>query len=215
MEAESNRIRNSDLKQVSKEEPLVVHDLVRRFKKGKKDFIAVNNLSFGIAKKECFGFLGLNGAGKTTTFKILTGEIKPTSGQAFVNGCDIATKMMEARRNLAFCPQFDQLPEFLSVSDTLKLFACIRGLEFGTIDGVVNDLMDTFKLTEFKDKLVQDLSGGNKRKVSSAITFIGRPKVVFLDEPTTGMDPAARRYLWTVIKKARDSGMTIVLTTHR
>jgi ABC-type multidrug transport system ATPase subunit len=192
----------------------VVNHLVRRFKKGSKDFVAVNNLSFGVAKKECFGFLGLNGAGKTTTFKILTGEIRATSGQAYVNGCDISKKMLEARRSLAFCPQFDYLPENMTVRDTLMLFSGIRGLEFKTINNVINDLMAVFKITEFKNKMVQTLSGGNKRKVSSAISFIGRPKVVFLDEPTTGMDPAARRYLWTVIKKARDSGMTIVLTTH-
>jgi ATP-binding cassette subfamily A (ABC1) protein 3 len=94
------------------------------------------------------------------------------------------------------------------------LVAGLRGLEIASIDKILNELIQVFKLGEFNDKLVQDLSGGNKRKVSSAIAFIGRPSVVFLDEPTTGMDPAARRYLWTVIKKARDLGMTIVLTTH-
>ena len=96
-----------------------------------------------------------------------------------------------------------------------RLFAGLRGLDTSTIDLVLNELTSVFKLDEFTNKLVQDLSGGNKRKVSSAIAFIGRPSVVFLDEPTTGMDPAARRYLWTVIKNARDLGMTIVLTTHR
>jgi ABC-type multidrug transport system ATPase subunit len=172
-------------------------------------------LTFGISTRECFGCLGLNGAGKTTTFKILTGELKPTSGTAFVNGCNIGENMLEAKRSLSFCPQFDYLPEFLTVRDTLVFFAGLRGLERKTIESVIGDLMQIFKLNEFRDKYVQNLSGGNKRKVSSAISFIGRPKVVFLDEPTTGMDPAARRYLWTVIKKARDSGMTIVLTTHR
>ena len=95
-----------------------------------------------------------------------------------------------------------------------RLFAGLRGLDTSKIDLVLNELTSVFKLDEFNNKLVQDLSGGNKRKVSSAIAFIGRPSVVFLDEPTTGMDPAARRYLWTVIKNARDLGMTIVLTTH-
>jgi len=90
----------------------------------------------------------------------------------------------------------------------------LRGIKSTQIDIVLNELTNVFKLGEFNNKLVQDLSGGNKRKVSSAIAFIGRPSVVFLDEPTTGMDPAARRYLWTVIKNARDLGMTIVLTTH-
>jgi ABC-type multidrug transport system ATPase subunit len=158
--------------------------------------------------------LGLNGAGKTTTFKMLTGEIEPTSGKAFINGYDISKNKSEARSNLGFCPQFDILPEYLTVRQTFDLVAGLRGLEIASIDKILNELIQVFKLGEFNDKLVQDLSGGNKRKVSSAIAFIGRPSVVFLDEPTTGMDPAARRYLWTVIKKARDLGMTIVLTTH-
>ena len=181
--------------------------------------------------------LGLNGAGKTTTFKILTGEIKPTSGNAFINGYNIKTEKYQALRNLGFCPQFDILPEYLTVKDTFKLIAGLRGLEKGSIDKTVTELIQVFKLDEFNEKLVQNLSGGNKRKVSSGIAFIGRPSVVILDEPTTGiytnsfyifftfknyififvkkgMDPAARRYLWTVIKKARDLGMTIVLTTH-
>ena len=95
------------------------------------------------------------------------------------------------------------------------MYAGLRGLDVKSIEIVLDELKNVFKLKEYDDKLVQDLSGGNKRKVSSAIAFIGRPSVVFLDEPTTGMDPAARRYLWTVIKNARDLGMTIVLTTHR
>ncbi len=199
---------------MSKNEPLIVKDLVKEFKKGKKKFLAVNHLSFGISPNECFGFLGSNGAGKTTTFKILTGEISPSMGKTYVNGYDLRQNMLKARQNLAFCPQFDYLPEFLTVKDTLWFFCGLRGLERKTIPKVVKSLMQIFKLEEFENKLVQKLSGGNKRKVSSAISFIGRPKVVFLDEPTSGMDPAARRYLWTVIKKARDSGMTIVLTTH-
>jgi ATP-binding cassette subfamily A (ABC1) protein 3 len=212
--AESDRINKTDLKELAKNEPLIVSNLVREFKKGKKKFLAVNHLSFGISPNECFGFLGSNGAGKTTTFKILTGEIAPSMGKTYVNGFDLHKNMMKARRSLAFCPQFDYLVDFLTVRDTLLLFCGLRGLKRNTIKGVVKSMMEIFKLEEFEHKLVQKLSGGNKRKVSSAISFIGRPKVVFLDEPTSGMDPAARRYLWTVIKKARDSGMTIVLTTH-
>ena len=166
-------------------------------------------------KKLIKRLLGLNGAGKTTTFKILTGEISPTSGNAFINGFDIKKDKNKARRNLGFCPQFDILPEYLTVRQTFDLIAGLRGLDKESVDKIINELIQVFKLNEFNDKLVQTLSGGNKRKVSSAIAFIGKPSVVFLDEPTTGMDPAARRYLWTVIKKARDLGMTIVLTTHR
>ena len=161
-----------------------------------------------------FSLLGLNGAGKTTTFKMLIGEIKPTSGDAFINGYNIGHDKSKARRNLGFCPQFDVLPEYLTVRNTFDLVAGLRGLERSSVAKSIDELIKVFKLNEFNDKLVQKLSGGNKRKVSSGIAFLGRPFVVFLDEPTTGMDPAARRYLWTVIKKARDLGMTIVLTTH-
>jgi ABC-type multidrug transport system ATPase subunit len=158
--------------------------------------------------------LGLNGAGKTTTFKILTGEIDATEGRAFINGFDINRERMKARSSLGFCPQFDYLPEYLTVTQAFELFAGLRGLERSSIEKTLNELIDVFKLNEFTKKQVQTLSGGNKRKVSSGIAFIGRPSVIILDEPTTGMDPSARRYLWTVIKKARDLGLTIVLTTH-
>lgn len=215
MSAEAERIRNSDIVELSKREPLVVHNLMRRFRKGNVDFVAVNHLSFGVRRQECFGLLGLNGAGKSTTFKILTGEIRATSGSSFINGCDIQHDLFAARRNLSYCPQFDYLPEYLTVKETFYLFAGLRAIESDSMDKSLDELMTVFKLNEFSDKLVQTLSGGNKRKVSAGISFIGRPSVVILDEPTTGMDPAARRYLWTVIKQARDAGMTIVLTTHR
>lgn len=200
---------------LSKTEPLVVHNLLRRFKKGPINFVAVNNLSFSVRRQECFGLLGLNGAGKSTTFKILTGELDATSGSAFINGCDIKQQQFAARQNLSFCPQFDYLPEYLTVQETFQLFAGLRAIEKTASKKCLTELLTVFKLNEFSDKFVQKLSGGNKRKVSAAISFIGRPSVVILDEPTTGMDPAARRYLWTVIKQARDAGMTIVLTTHR
>jgi ABC-type multidrug transport system ATPase subunit len=212
--AERNRIASADIQELSQKEPLVIKEVLKKFKKGNKDFLAVNNLNFGVSPNECFGLLGLNGAGKTTTFKIITGEMDADRGVAYINGSSIKKNVSKARRNLGFCPQFDMLPEYLTTGETFKLFSNIRGLNQKTISNILNDLTKVFKLEEFSDKLVQKLSGGNKRKVSSAIAFIGRPYVVILDEPTTGMDPAARRYLWTVIKKARDLGLTIVLTTH-
>nr|UOU03315.1 ATP-binding cassette subfamily A3-like 2 [Brachionus rubens] len=214
VEKEIKRIKNAEIDDLKSKEPLVVNQLYKKFKKNKTEFVAVDGLSFGVGQKECFGLLGLNGAGKTTTFKMLTGEIDPTGGKAYINGNEIVEAKAKVRRDMSFCPQFDYLPEYLTVEDTFRLFAGLKGLERKTINKVLNDLISVFKIEEFRDKLVQNLSGGNKRKVSSGLAFIGRPSVIFLDEPTTGMDPAARRYLWTVIKKARDMGLTIVLTTH-
>ena len=114
-------------------------------------------MSFGISPKECFGLLGLNGAGKTTTFKILTGEIKPTSGKAYINGFDILKEKSKARRNLGFCPQFDYLPEDMTVEETFNLFACLRGLESSKIKQTIDDLVKIFNLNEFTKKLVQKL----------------------------------------------------------
>ena len=129
--------------------------------------------------------MGLNGAGKTTTFKILTGEIKATSGTAFINGHNVESERYKALHNLGFCPQFDCLPEYLTVEHAFNLFAGLRGLEANSMKPVLDELIGVFKLDEYRKKLVQDLSGGNKRKVSSAIAFIGRPSVVFLDGKIT------------------------------
>ena len=136
-----------------------------------------------------YRLLGLNGAGKTTTFKILTGELNSTRGEAFINGYDIKADRSKARRSLGFCPQFDYLPEYLTVEETFELYAGLRGLDSTQIPSIISDMIKVFKLNEMSMKTVQNLSGGNKRKVSAAIGFIGRPSVVILDEPTTGMDP--------------------------
>lgn len=109
--------------------------------------------------------------------------------------------------------KFDKLPEYLTVNETLTLFSKLRG-SFST-EKIVNDALNVFQLNEFENSLVQNLSGGNKRKLSSAIAFLGKPSVVILDEPSTGMDPGARKFLWNIIKKARDLGMCIVLSSHR
>ncbi len=123
--------------------------------------------------------LGLNGAGKSTTFKILIGELEVTSGKSFINGYDIQKKKYEALRNLGFCPQFDILPEYLTVIQTFELIARLRGIKKEPRQTIIDSLINVFRLKEFKDKLVQDLSGGNKRKLSSALAFIGK-SVVFL-----------------------------------
>uniref|UniRef100_K3W614 ABC transporter domain-containing protein n=1 Tax=Globisporangium ultimum (strain ATCC 200006 / CBS 805.95 / DAOM BR144) TaxID=431595 RepID=K3W614_GLOUD len=187
---------------------------IRKIYKGNK--IAVRNLSFGLPKGECFGYLGINGAGKTTTMKMLTGDIIPTSGQGTLGGFDILSQQIEIRRLIGYCPQFDALFELLSVREHLELFAQIKGVFSHELDAVVKDLMHQMNLDDFEHKLAGTLSGGNKRKLSVAIAMIGSPPIIFLDEPSTGMDPVSRRFMWNVIAdiSTTKKESTIILTTH-
>ena len=163
----------------------------------KKDIkVAVQSLSFGIPKGQCFGFLGINGAGKTTTLSILSGEFPPTSGSAFVEGYSIALDQSKIRRKIGYCPQFDALLELLTVREHLELYGRIKGFHGALLEEIVSGKLDQLNLREFEDKVAGSLSGGNKRKLSVAVATIGEPPIVFLDEPSTGMDPKARRFMW-------------------
>jgi ABC-type multidrug transport system ATPase subunit len=155
----------------------------------------------------------MNGAGKTTTLDILTGQQWATSGHAYINGRDNVSS--SSSLSLGLCPQYDYLPEYLTVRESLELFANLRQVNSNVLKRVVDEYLQMFRLNECEHKLVQVLSGGTKRKVSAALAFIGNPSTVILDEPTSGMDPAARHYMWSIIKRARDNGATILLTTHR
>ncbi|KAJ8535329.1 hypothetical protein ON010_g13409 [Phytophthora cinnamomi] len=178
--------------------------------------IAVRDLSFGLKRGECFGFLGINGAGKTTTMKMLTGDVTPTSGTATLNGFDILTQQIEVRRQIGYCPQFDALFERMTVREHLELFAAIKGVSRADMNAVVTEKIQQLNLADFEHKLAGSLSGGNKRKLSVAIALIGSPPIIFLDEPSTGMDPVSRRFMWDVIAdiSTRGKASTIVLTTH-
>lgn len=161
----------------------------------KKPKVAVQSLSFGIPRGECFGFLGINGAGKTTTLSILCGEFPPTSGSAFIDGCDIRHDQTQIRRKIGFCPQFDALLDLLTVREHLELFAAIKGVSpFVLANGrkrglnrqqVINEIVESkmqqLDLLDFENKTAQSLSGGNKRKLSVAIALIGDPSIVYLD----------------------------------
>ena len=176
---------------------------------------ALHNLSLGIPRGECFGYLGINGAGKSTTMKILTGNEIPTNGAVYLGGINISTKQRAARKLIGYCPQFDALHDLLTVEEHLELYASIKGVKSRHIKRVVDDKIQQLDLGEFRGKLSKGLSGGNKRKLSTAIALIGNPSIVFLDEPSTGMDPASRRKMWDVIADVIESGnSTVVLTTH-
>lgn len=194
-------------------EAVVLKRLRKMYKGGK---VAVRDLSFGLKRGDCFGFLGINGAGKTTTMKMLTGDVVPSSGTATLSGFDILTQQMDVRRQIGYCPQFDALFELLTVREHLELFARIKGISRADLDNVVTGKIHQLNLAQFEHKLAGSLSGGNKRKLSVAIAMIGNPQIIFLDEPSTGMDPVSRRFMWDVIAgiSTRSKSATIVLTTH-
>jgi len=175
---------------------------------------AVKNLSLAVPAGQCFGFLGVNGAGKTTTMSMLTGELEPTSGRAYLNSYDVVTQREQVRRELGYCPQFDPLLDLLTAREHLLLYGRVRGIDEVTLQSIIQTLIDRLGLGPFADNVSQSYSGGNKRKLSLALALIGNPSVVFLDEPSTGMDPVSRRHMWDVISSL-SSHMSVVLTSHQ
>ena len=182
----------------------------------KDDVVAVKNLNFGIKPGECFGLLGLNGAGKTTTFKCITQELAQNNGTIYINGKDITGHFNELNELFGYCPQFDAIFEFLSVYENLEFYASIKGIKKDSIDILVNAMIKEMSLDEFTNKIAGRLSGGNKRKLAVAISMLCSPPIILLDEPSTGMDPEARRFMWSVIHKMSTKGRksSVIMTTH-
>lgn len=158
--------------------------------------------------------MGINGAGKTSTFRMLTGDSKLSSGDAWVRGVSLKSSMNTVHQMIGYCPQFDAVLEDLTGRETLRIFCLLRGVRRSEIDALSVRLANDLNFIRHIDKQVGEYSGGNKRKLSTALALIGNPAVIYLDEPTTGMDPGAKRHLWNVICKVRNSGKSIVLTSH-
>ena len=175
--------------------------------------VAVRNQTFSVRKDECFGLLGPNGAGKTTTISMLTGLYPPTSGTAHVYGYDIRTDMAKIYEMMGVCPQFDILWPLLTVVETLRFYCKLKAVPPALWHQTALDAAYSVDLGHAKGRRVGRLSGGMKRRVSLAISLIGNPKVVFLDEPTTGLDPETKRAMWSLVDVAKES-RAIVLTTH-
>lgn len=206
--AEKKRVTFGDTTQ----DILVIKNLSKVYKRS--NIPSVNQISCGVRSGECFGLLGLNGAGKTTTFKMLTGVISCTTGDATVMGHSIRTDINKVRSLLGYCPQFDALDPLLTPYEHLILYGRIRNIPSTVLNGRVAECLEQMNLLHYSSRLAGTLSGGNRRKLSTAIALIGNPPLIFLDEPTSGMDPKARRFLWSCIQDIIKGGGCVILTSH-
>ncbi|MBN9482468.1 MAG: ABC transporter ATP-binding protein [Bacteroidetes bacterium 43-93] len=184
---------------------ITVKDLVKKY----DDFVAVKGISFEVKRGEIFGLLGPNGAGKTTTLEIIETLREKTSGEVFVNGLNLEKDAHEIKKCIGVQLQAAGYYPNLNLVQIIRLFS---GLYNREVDPLA--LLDTVNLRDKAKNKFKDLSGGQKQRFSIATTLINEPLVIFLDEPTTGLDPQARRNLWELIKQVRDRGTTVVITTH-
>ena len=211
VQAEEDRVMRSD--------PKTTDDVIqlRRLRKvynGEK--VAVDRITFGLQRGQCFGLLGINGAGKTTTFSMISGENAPTKGTAVLCGMDMIEEPVKVRRLLGMCPQSHALLDLLTVREHLELFGRIKGVPEEDMNDVIEYRMEDMGIKQYENKKAMSLSGGNKRKLSVAQALIGNPPLVLMDEPSTGMDPVSRRALWDIISmvSAKRKECTIIITTH-
>ena len=189
---------------------IVVNDLVKHF----NDVQAVNGLNFEVQEGEMFGFLGPNGAGKTTTINMLCGLLKPTSGSAQVAGHDVAKETTKMKEHIGVCPQEAAVFKFLTGKENIELFGNLHGVEKGTLRQRTDSLLEGSEFTEPAKRRAKGYSGGMMRQLNLLMALISDPEIVFLDEPTVGMDARARRRTWEYIGSFKDQGKTVILTTH-
>ncbi|MBL7818101.1 MAG: ABC transporter ATP-binding protein [Saprospiraceae bacterium] len=178
------------------------------------DFVATNAVSFEVYKGEIFGFLGANGAGKTTAMRMLCGLSIPSSGQAKVAGFDVYTQTEEIKRNIGYMSQKFSLYDDLTVRENIRFYGGVYGLERNQLKEKINYLLHHLNLEAVAKTKVKDLPLGWKQKLAFSIAIIHEPKIVFLDEPTGGVDPVTRRQFWEMIYDAAERGTTVFVTTH-
>ena len=178
------------------------------------DFTAVDQISFDVAKGEIFGFLGANGAGKTTAMRMLCGLSIPTSGKASVNGFDVYTETEKIKKSIGYMSQKFSLYEDLTVRENMRFYGGIYGMSIAQIKTKTQYILEHLHLEKEKDTLVRSLPLGWKQKLSFSVAIFHDPSVVFLDEPTGGVDPITRREFWEMIYEAAHKGTTVFVTTH-
>ncbi len=195
---------------MEQENVIEVKELTKQF----GDFKAVNAITFEVKKGEIFGFLGANGAGKTTAMKMLIGISNPTSGEANVAGFDVFTHAEDIKKNIGYMSQKFALYDDLTVKENITFFGGIYGLSRAQIKEKTRQMIENLKLQEVANQLVGSLPLGWKQKISFSVSMLHEPKIIFLDEPTGGVDPITRRQFWEMIYETADKGTTIFVTTH-
>jgi ABC-2 type transport system ATP-binding protein len=195
---------------MANEKMISADGLTKRF----GDFVAVDAVSFEVSKGEIFGFLGANGAGKTTAMRMLCGLSIPSSGKAFVAGFDVYKQTEQIKKNIGYMSQKFSLYEDLTIRENIRFYGGIYGLSTPRIKEKTQFLLEHLHLENEADKLVQSLPLGWRQKLSFSIAIFHDPKIVFLDEPTGGVDPVTRRDFWNMIYQAAENGITVFVTTH-
>ncbi len=191
-----------------------IKNLTKAFYSNKKEVLAVNGIDLAVHTGEIFGLLGPNGAGKTTTMRMLTTLLKPTAGSAEVVGYDIALQAELVRRRIGYVSQSGGLERSATARENLILQARIFGSSFQEAAGRAAQLISAFELADFADRYVETYSGGQRRRADIALGLVHKPRLLFLDEPTVGLDPQSRAHVWEQIRRLREEGTTIFLTTH-
>ncbi|MEM3407338.1 MAG: ATP-binding cassette domain-containing protein [Nitrososphaerota archaeon] len=192
------------------EPAILMEKIIKKF----EDIIAVNGVSLQVEKGEFFGLLGPNGAGKTTTVNILCGLIKPTSGYVMVGGYNVLKESTKVKELIGVCPQETAIYPYLTGAENVELFGNLYALDKNTLKTRRNMLLEKMGLTQDAKRRVEKYSGGMKRRLSLILALIHDPQIIFLDEPTIGMDPQSRHAVWDFMIELKKEGKTIFLTTH-
>jgi ABC-2 type transport system ATP-binding protein len=189
---------------------ITVKNMYKRF----GNFVANDNLNFSVKRGEIFGFLGANGAGKTTAIKILCGLSKPSSGEITIAGYDVYTQTELIKMSIGYMSQKFSLYPDLTIRENIRFYGGIYGMSKSVIRQRTDELLDQFGLTEYRDTLIASLPLGWRQKLAFSVAVFHKPAIVFLDEPTSGVDPITRRQFWELIYEASSNGITVFVTTH-